>query len=352
MVGLLKQEGTSHSSRDQLKICVKIGASCSAQTRRQEGFSLQLQVQQFPSDVLKKPDGNIQLLCKHSLKDTRVMLWYLRTPGNTALKLIGYGYGQFRNDSVEQSFRKHFKLTGDLSGDEKNGLLTITGGFWTVWGLFAGRDFQCDTGAEAYFGKGTKLTVLEPERGSRKSFCSSGESLCSYNEAFFGAGTKLTVLDPQIDVTRPTVKVHCPFQREGRNKKTLVCVVSRFYPDHVSIFWQISGVNKTDGVATDSDALRDKKFYKMTSRLTIPAKTWFSPNKDFTCIVRFYDGSQYLWVNHTITGGGILSREKYLRITQSAKLSYGVLIVKSCIYGAFVSFLVWKLQSSREEENK
>jgi len=89
------------------------------------GFSLQLQVQQFPSDVLGKPDGNIELYCKHRLKDHRVMLWYLQTAGDKALKLIGYGYGQFSNDSVEQSFRKHFKLTGVLSGDEKNGLLAI-----------------------------------------------------------------------------------------------------------------------------------------------------------------------------------------------------------------------------------
>ncbi len=33
----LKHEGTSHSSRDLLKICVKMGASWSAQTFRQEG---------------------------------------------------------------------------------------------------------------------------------------------------------------------------------------------------------------------------------------------------------------------------------------------------------------------------
>ncbi len=37
MVGRLKQQGTSHSSRDLLKICVKMGASWSAQTFRPAG---------------------------------------------------------------------------------------------------------------------------------------------------------------------------------------------------------------------------------------------------------------------------------------------------------------------------
>lgn len=37
------------------------------------------------------------------------------------------------------------------------------------------------------------------ERGGQccnkeKTFCASGKSLCSFNEAYFGAGTKLTVL--------------------------------------------------------------------------------------------------------------------------------------------------------------
>ncbi len=37
MVERLKQQGTLHSSRDLLKICVKIGASWSIQTFRQAG---------------------------------------------------------------------------------------------------------------------------------------------------------------------------------------------------------------------------------------------------------------------------------------------------------------------------
>ncbi len=37
MVERLKQQGTSHSSKDLFKICVKMGASWSAQTFRQAG---------------------------------------------------------------------------------------------------------------------------------------------------------------------------------------------------------------------------------------------------------------------------------------------------------------------------
>ena len=54
------------------------------------------------------------------------MLWYQQSPGDTALKLVGYGYVDFRNDSVEAPFRKHFKLSGDLKADQKKGSLSIT----------------------------------------------------------------------------------------------------------------------------------------------------------------------------------------------------------------------------------
>ncbi|KAL7379564.1 hypothetical protein ABVT39_001412 [Epinephelus coioides] len=89
------------------------------------GFSLGIQIRQSPS-AIRKPGDDVQLFCTHEKSDYRVMLWYQRSPGDTALKLIGYGYVQFKNDSVEEPFRKHFKLSGDLTGDKKNGSLSIT----------------------------------------------------------------------------------------------------------------------------------------------------------------------------------------------------------------------------------
>lgn len=68
----------------------------------------------------------MQLFCTNEDSGHRVMLWYQQLPGHTALTLIGYGYGEMTNDSVEQPFKEHFRLTGDLTGnEEKNGSLSI-----------------------------------------------------------------------------------------------------------------------------------------------------------------------------------------------------------------------------------
>lgn len=89
------------------------------------GLSLGVQVHQSPSAIRKAGD-DVQLFCTHGKTDYRVMLWYQQSPGDTALKLVGYGYVDFKTDSVEEPFRKHFKLSGDLKGDKKNGSLSIT----------------------------------------------------------------------------------------------------------------------------------------------------------------------------------------------------------------------------------
>lgn len=52
------------------------------------------------------------------------MLWYQRSLGATALKLIGYLY--YQAVTMEESYGKHFNITGDFGGNAaKNGSLTV-----------------------------------------------------------------------------------------------------------------------------------------------------------------------------------------------------------------------------------
>uniref|UniRef100_A0A3P9JZC4 Ig-like domain-containing protein n=1 Tax=Oryzias latipes TaxID=8090 RepID=A0A3P9JZC4_ORYLA len=204
---------------------------------------------------------------------------------------------------------------------------------------------------------GKQLTVASKPVG----FCKRDLAVCSGSyQAYFGEGTRLTVLEPGINVTAPTrVKVLSPSEKEcSSGTKTLVCVASGFYPDHVSVSWMINEETVSKGVATDSAATRYGTSYRITSRLTVSSEEWTSDIK-FVCSVSFFNGTTTTYYNDSITGeakkipsGTELSRDKYLRITQSAKLSYIIFIVKSCIYGAFIWFVAWKLQSLAEKKRK
>uniref|UniRef100_A0A3P8SB09 Ig-like domain-containing protein n=1 Tax=Amphiprion percula TaxID=161767 RepID=A0A3P8SB09_AMPPE len=206
------------------------------------------------------------------------------------------------------------------------------------------------------------LTVkdLQPE-DSGVYFCAVSNT--GAYPAYFGEGTKLTVLETDLEVTPPTnVKIlppspnECRNQKDKKRKKTLVCVASGFYPDHVEVLWKSNGKEAKDGVATDSAAKRVDKFYRITSRLRVPAEDYNTASNTFTCIVSFFDGEKKILREASINGTqgkteGGMTREKYLRLTQSAKLSYTVVIVKSCFYGVFVGVLVWKLQGSARKHH-
>lgn len=52
------------------------------------------------------------------------MLWYQQPPGDTALNLVGYV--DYMSIYYEESYKNHFNITGDLSGNTaKNGSLFI-----------------------------------------------------------------------------------------------------------------------------------------------------------------------------------------------------------------------------------
>jgi len=263
------------------------------------------------------------MFCSHDRTDYRLMYWYQRSPGDTAMKHIGYLY--YKEVTMEEPYKDHFSMSGDLGvNTAKSGSLIVT---------------------------------LTPEH-SAVYYCAASEQGGAGSEAYFGKGTKLTVLEPGLEVTGPTVKVlrpspkECQNQRDQKKKKTIVCVASGFYPDHVGVLWKVDGVEVTTGVATDTAALRVDKSYRITSRLRVSAKDWFTDHKEFTCSVSFFNGTHTEIYSRSILGEkGVLSREKYLRITQTAKVSYGVFIIKSSVYGVFVAFLVWKLQSSAGKQS-
>uniref|UniRef100_A0A8C7T8R5 Ig-like domain-containing protein n=1 Tax=Oncorhynchus mykiss TaxID=8022 RepID=A0A8C7T8R5_ONCMY len=235
--------------------------------RQLPGEGMNSMVHQRPVALTEGPGGDVQLTCSHTIPNYYVILWYKQSAGDTAMKLIGYA--NYKSITMEKSFEKHFNVSGD-------------------------------GGKEAYL----HLVSLRGPEHSAVYYCAASQ----HSDADFGGGTRLTVLDPNIKVTEPTVKVLAPSAKEcedrnKKKKKTLVCVATRFYPDHVTVFWQVNNVNRTEGAGTDNRALWDKDgLYSITSRLRVPANEWHKPENRFTCIVSFYDGTDNIRVNDTISG--------------------------------------------------
>lgn len=74
-----------------------------------------------------------------------------------------------------------------------------------------------------------------------------------------------------------------------------------FYPDHVNITWLVGGKERSEGVATDPHAIKDKTTGKFTisSRLKVPKKEWNNAKKEFRCKLLFYNSTDYVPVfNH------------------------------------------------------
>lgn len=91
--------------------------------------------------------------------------------------------------------------------------------------------------------------------------------------------------------------------KSQKGNKTLVCVASGFYPDHVSVSWEIDDVVvDKKRVATDNAAVQEGKHYKITSMLRVSEEEWYTKGKKFHCAVRFFSGADYVYSNETIWG--------------------------------------------------
>uniref|UniRef100_A0A3P8SDW8 Ig-like domain-containing protein n=1 Tax=Amphiprion percula TaxID=161767 RepID=A0A3P8SDW8_AMPPE len=256
--------------------------------------------------IVNNNNKKVEFTCSHDDGALSVMLWYQQTQSGK-MNLIGLTYYPSK-PNYEKEFENRFEITRE---NVQNGGLVIKSVEASDSAVYF--CLHCDSGYEAHFGGGTRLTVLE---------------------------TDLEVTPPTNVKILPPSPNECRNQKDKKRKKTLVCVASGFYPDHVEVLWKSNGKEAKDGVATDSAAKRVDKFYRITSRLRVPAEDYNTASNTFTCIVSFFDGEKKILREASING----TQEKYLRLTQSAKLSYTVVIVKSCFYGVFVGVLVWKLQ--------
>uniref|UniRef100_A0A3Q2T3Y4 Ig-like domain-containing protein n=1 Tax=Fundulus heteroclitus TaxID=8078 RepID=A0A3Q2T3Y4_FUNHE len=149
--------------------------------------------------------------------------------------------------------------------------------------LLAGNpNFESDfaTGFEAVRSntKQWSLTITSVQEKDEAVYLCAASHTVLLSEAYFGSGTRLTVLAGK-NITLPIVKIIQPSANEcreqksqkGKRRKTLVCVASDFYPDHVSVFWELNKQSITDGVATDPAAKMDAATgnYTITSRLRV-----------------------------------------------------------------------------------
>uniref|UniRef100_A0A674IKT6 Ig-like domain-containing protein n=1 Tax=Terrapene triunguis TaxID=2587831 RepID=A0A674IKT6_9SAUR len=137
------------------------------------------------------------------------------------------------------------------------------------------------------------ISPMEPE-DSAVYFCLHNG--VNSERQYFGDGTKLTVLGKRE--ARVVLAIFPPSKQEikEKGKATLVCLATKFYPDHIKLFWEVNDAEREDGVRTDEFSTWDEtsKSYSLTSRLRISTQEWFNSKNSFRCAVKFHlDEIQY-----------------------------------------------------------
>ncbi|KFQ20644.1 T-cell receptor beta-2 chain C region, partial [Mesitornis unicolor] len=100
----------------------------------------------------------------------------------------------------------------------------------------------------------------------------------------------LSLSEKNREIIPPAVAIFSPSKQEiqQKNKATLVCLASGFYPDHLNLFWKVNGARRTEGVGTDDFSTQEGSTYSLTSRLRISAQEWFNPSSRFECVANFF----------------------------------------------------------------
>nr|UYS90846.1 TRBV6.1 [Sphenodon punctatus] len=193
-----------------------------------------------------------------------------------------------------------------------------------------------------------KISPAQPE-DSAVYFCAS--SRAEYQHTL--ARNQTDCLESEDDISPPTVTIFDPSAQELQEKQkvTIVCLVTDFYPDHVNLTWSVDGDERTKGVKTKEPDLDEAaKKFSLISRLRITRKEW-EKTKEIQCNVYFdpdkrnYTGT----IRGQVCDGSDALKEPYLRSNNLGKLIYILLIFKSTLYGAFITGLMLRKKSMKEK---
>ncbi|XP_069047766.1 uncharacterized protein [Lepisosteus oculatus] len=113
--------------------------------------------------------------------------------------------------------------------------------------------------------------------------------------AYFGSGTRLIVTEGEDSA--PSVSLLPPSCRELRDRQrlTLVCIVTDFYPEAIGVVWRI-GSKVIDKGTHLAEPIRNAaggsaRLFSTTARLTVPEKVWLRGGT-FSCEVQHRSLSQ------------------------------------------------------------
>uniref|UniRef100_A0A673NNM6 Ig-like domain-containing protein n=1 Tax=Sinocyclocheilus rhinocerous TaxID=307959 RepID=A0A673NNM6_9TELE len=237
-------------------------------------LTLLLTVYKSNGEILQEPEmfanrsSTVTLTCQHDNSDHYRLFWYKQAKGTVGLSLLVFSAGQ-NQAYIEEPFKTQDSKYAATRPEIKMSTLQIN-------------NLETEDSALYYCATSTQISV------------NSGYP------AYFGNGTKLTVLAanvtlPKVKILPPSPKEICSQDKINDKRSTLVCVASGFYPDHVSVSWKVNGVARQDSVSTDTSAQQDKTtlMYHISSRIKVNDTDWMDLKSSFACTVQFFNGDEY-----------------------------------------------------------
>lgn len=177
------------------------------------------------------------------------MYWYQKSPGDRALKRIGHMY----HSSIEheESFKEHFKITGDMSGSTaKNGSLLILDlkapEHSAVYYCAASYAHWLQIASPSY--KNSNRFNLDPEQAPPSS-CSWFEAIISashftmrlfhLHDPFLSCSNLSQLMRgiSWISITQGDSQVDLISDPSSETPKTLRCIVWTCFLSHLVLFW-------------------------------------------------------------------------------------------------------------------